>query len=77
MMSYAIVKTAYALWAIVRDDRPGMRLEHKGETVSCSDQTQCTHVYVLRYWLSMAVNPAVVEIGFRRECCGLRSADHR
>lgn len=37
---------------------------------------QLTHVYVLRYWLGMAMNAAVVKVGLGRKCCSLRSAYH-
>jgi hypothetical protein len=40
----------------------------------CADQI--THVYMFRYRLGIAVNPAVVKVGFGRKCCGLGSAYH-
>lgn len=33
-------------------------------------------IYVFRYWLGIAMNATVVEVGFGGECCGLGSANH-
>jgi len=37
---------------------------------------QFTHIHVFGYWLGIAMDPTVVEVGLGRERCGLRSAYH-
>ena len=48
--------------------------EEMRHIVPCAGQL--TYVYVFSYRLGIAMNPAVVEVGLGRECCGLRSAYH-